>query len=71
MRRRRRRCANLAQLKLANMQQGAKGRWSFLGVDILQTQYANLRGFFQIWVSRDGSIAWEGIDEVTFAIDTG
>ena len=61
----------LAQLKLANMQQGAKGRWSFLGVNILQTQYANLRVFFQIWDSRDGSIAWEGIDEVTFAIDTG
>ncbi len=61
----------LAQLKLANMQQGSKGRWSLLGVTILQTQYANLRVFFQIWDSRDGSIAWEGIDEVTFAIDTG
>ncbi|HXM83614.1 MAG TPA: hypothetical protein VN929_17010 [Burkholderiales bacterium] len=61
----------LAQLKLANMQQSAKSRWSLLGFSILQTQYANLRVFFQIWDSRDGSIAWEGIDEVTFAMDTG
>src|SRR5690606_15522987 len=30
----------LAQLKLANMQQGARGRFSFLGLSLLQTQYA-------------------------------
>lgn len=60
----------LAQLKLAKMQQGARGRWSVLGLSVLQTHYANLRVFLQIWDSRDGSIAWEGVDEVTFAIDT-
>jgi hypothetical protein len=61
----------LAQLKLANMQQGARGRLNLLGLNILNTQYANMRVFLQIWDSADGSIAWEGIDELTFAIDTG
>jgi hypothetical protein len=61
----------LAQLKLANMQQGARGRWSFFGLSILNTQYANMRVFLQVWDSTDGSIAWEGIDELTFAMDTG
>jgi hypothetical protein len=61
----------LAQLKLANMQQGARGRWNFFGLNILNTQYANMRVFLQIWDSADGSVAWEGIDELTFAMDTG
>jgi len=61
----------LAQLKLAAMQQGSRGRWSLLGLTILNTQYANMRVFLQIWDSRDGSVAWEGIDELTFAVDTG
>lgn len=61
----------LAQLKLANMQQGARGRFSFLGLSLLQTQYANMRVFLQVWDSRDGTIAWEGINELTFARDTG
>lgn len=60
----------LAQLKLATMQQGARGRFSLLGLQLLQTQYANMRVFFQIWDSRDGTIAWEGINELTFANDT-
>ena len=61
----------LAQLKLATMQQGSRGRWSLLGFNILNTQYANMRVFFQVWDSHDGSVAWEGIDELTFAVDTG
>lgn len=61
----------LAQLKLANMQQGARGRLSLLGLNLLNTQYANMRVFLQIWDSADGSVAWEGIDELTFAMDTG
>lgn len=60
----------LAQLKLATMQQGARGRFSLLGLQLLQTQYANMRVFFQIWDSQDGTIAWEGINELTFANDT-
>ena len=61
----------LAQLKLAHMQQGARGRFSFFGLSILNTHYANMRVFLQVWDSTDGSIAWEGIDELTFAMDTG
>jgi hypothetical protein len=61
----------LAQLKLANMQQGARGRLNILGLSLLNTQYANMRVFLQIWDSADGSIAWEGINELTFAMDTG
>jgi hypothetical protein len=61
----------LVQLKLASMDQGARGRLSLLGLSLLNTQYANMRVFFQVWDSRDGSIAWEGIDEVTMAFDTG
>ena len=61
----------LVQLKLANMEQGARGRFSLLGLNLLNTQYANMRVFLQVWDSRDGSIAWEGIDEVSMAYDTG
>jgi hypothetical protein len=61
----------LVQLKLASMEQGARGRFSLLGLNLLNTQYANMRVFCQIWDSRDGSIAWEGIDEVSMAFDTG
>lgn len=60
----------LAQLKLAALNQSARGRLSLLGLSLLQTHYANLRVFLQVWDSRDGSIAWEGSDEVTFAIDS-
>jgi hypothetical protein len=52
------------------MQQGARGRFSLLGLSLLQTQYANMRVFFQVWDSEDGTIAWEGIDEITLAKDT-
>jgi len=61
----------LVQLKLANMDQGARGRLSLLGLSLLNTQYANMRVFCQVWDSRDGSIVWEGIDEVSMAFDTG
>jgi hypothetical protein len=61
----------LVQLKLASMEQGARGRFSLLGLSLLNTQYANMRVFCQVWDSRDGSIAWEGIDEVSMAFDTG
>jgi hypothetical protein len=61
----------LVQLKLASMDQGARTRLSLLGLSLLNTQYASMRVFFQVWDSRDGSIAWEGIDEVSMAFDTG
>jgi hypothetical protein len=60
----------LGQLKLARMDQNSRGRFGVLGLNIINTQYANMRVFFQVWDSRDGSIVWEGIDEVTLAMDT-
>ena len=61
----------LGQLKLARMEQSSRGRFGLLGLNLLNTQYANMRVFFQVWDSRDGAIVWEGIDEVTLAMDTG
>ena len=61
----------VAQLKLQGFGQGSKGRFGLLGLRIVETLYGDVRVYLQIWDSRDGSIAWEGIDEVTLAIDTG
>jgi len=60
----------LGQLKLARMDQSSRGRFGLLGLNLINTQYANMRVFFQVWDSRDGTIVWEGIDEVTLAMDT-
>lgn len=54
----------LAQIKLQDFGQGAKDRFGFLGFRIVQTQYAHVRLFFQIWDSSDGTIAWEGMQEM-------
>ena len=54
----------LAQLKLQGFSQGAKERFGTLGFRIVETQYAHVRLFFQIWDSRDGTIAWEGMQEM-------
>jgi hypothetical protein len=61
----------LGQLKLARMEQSSRGRFGMLGLSLLNTQYAYMRVFFQVWDSRNGAIVWEGIDEVTLAMDTG
>lgn len=60
----------LAQLKLASFNQGTIGRWSLLGIRMSQTKYADIRLFFQIWDSADGTIAWEGVEELNYARDT-
>lgn len=57
----------VAQLKLAGFRQNSAGRWGFLGVRLIETRSANLRIFLQIWDSADGSIAWEGSQELTLA----
>jgi len=61
----------LGQLKLARMEQNSRGRLGILGLSLLNTQYAYMRVFFQVWDSRNGAIVWEGISEVTLAMDTG
>ena len=60
----------LAQIKLSGFQQHSKGRFSFLGLRLLQTQNATIRLFFQIWNSEDGTIAWEGVEELSYAVET-
>lgn len=61
----------LAQIKLGALKQDARGRFGLLGLSVFNTQYANVRVFLQIWDSTDGSIVWEGINEVSYAEDTG
>lgn len=60
----------LAQLKLSSFTQGSKGRFSILGLRLLQTKEANIRLFFQIWNSQLGAIVWEGTEELNYAWDT-
>jgi hypothetical protein len=59
----------VAQIKLAGFSQGSMNRWGFLGIRIVDTQFAKIRLFFQIWDSADGSIAWEGTHELVYAED--
>lgn len=60
----------VAQLKLAHFEQGAKSRFGLLGLSVLQTQYAHMRLFLQIWDADNGAVAWEGIDELTVSVET-
>lgn len=60
----------LAQLKLSSFNQYSKGRFSFLGIRVLQTKEANVRLFFQIWNCQSGTIVWEGTEELNLAWDT-
>jgi hypothetical protein len=60
----------LAQLKLQGFSQGAKDRFGVLGLRLVETQYADVRVFVQIWDSRDGSIAWEAMQELRISLDT-
>lgn len=59
----------IAQIKLQGWGQGAKERFGTLGFRIVETRYASVRVFLQIWDSTDGSIAWEGMQEILYALD--
>lgn len=59
----------IAQIKLQGFQQGAKERFGALGIRIIETRYANVRLFLQIWDGDDGSIAWEGMQEMVYSRD--
>lgn len=61
----------LAQLKLSDFSQNSKGRFNLFGLRLVQTKEANIRMFFQIWDSSDGTIAWEGTEEMSYSWDTG
>jgi hypothetical protein len=57
----------IAQLKLQGFNQGSRNRFGLLGLRIVDTQHADVRLFFQIWDSRDGTIAWEALQELRIA----
>jgi hypothetical protein len=60
----------LAQLKLQEFGQGARERFGILGLRLVETKYAHVRLFLQIWDSSDGSIAWEGMQEMRISQET-
>ena len=60
----------IAQLKLAGFEQTTAGRFGLLGLRLMETKRANLRVFLQIWDSQEGSIVWEGLEELNLATDT-
>jgi hypothetical protein len=60
----------LAQLKLQGFGQGSKGRFGVLGFRLTETVYGDVRLYLQIWDARDGSIAWEGTQELRIATDS-
>jgi len=60
----------VAQLKLQGFAQGSKERFGIFGLRIVETQYAHVRLFFQVWDSSDGTIAWEAMQEMRVAHET-
>ena len=59
----------VAQIKLQGFTQGAKERFGAFGFRLVETRYANVRMFLQIWDAEDGTIAWEGIQETLYSRD--
>ena len=60
----------LAQLKLGGLRQESKNRWGLLGIRMLETKTTSLRLFLQIWDGENGSVAWEGAEELTFSYES-
>ena len=60
----------IAQLQMANFQQESQDRFSVLGLRMVQTKKANIRLFLRIWNGQEGSIAWEGAQELYMAKET-
>jgi heme-degrading monooxygenase HmoA len=54
----------VAQLKLQNFSENSKGRFGFLGLRLIETQYADVRLYMTVWDSRDGTVAWEAMQEL-------
>ena len=57
----------LAQIKLQAFSQSSKGRFGFLGLRVVETQYADARVFLSLWDTRDGTVAWEAMQELRIA----
>ena len=60
----------LAQLKLGGFRQESKNRWGTLGIRMLETKTTSLRLYLQIWDGEDGSVAWEGAQELSSSHET-
>jgi len=60
----------LAQLKLGGFRQESKGRFGISGIRVLETKSTYLRLYLQIWDGEDGSVAWEGAQELTTAYES-
>jgi hypothetical protein len=60
----------VAQLKLQGFGQSSKGRFGLLGLRLVETLIGDIRVYLQIWDSRDGSIAWEGMQELRISRDS-
>jgi heme-degrading monooxygenase HmoA len=60
----------IALLNMAGFQQAYRDRLGVLGLRVLQTKEAHIRLTLQIWNSLDGSIAWEGTQEIRMATET-
>ena len=60
----------IAQLKLQGFGQSSKSRFGILGFRIVDTQIGDSRVYLQIWDSADGSIVWEGMQELRIAVET-
>jgi hypothetical protein len=59
----------LAQLKLQGFDQGSMERFGVFGLRLMMTKYATLRLFFQIWDAGEGTIVWEGIQEMNYSVE--
>ena len=57
----------IAHIKLQAFGQGAKERFGMLGFRIVETRFANVRLYVQIWDSRDGTVAWEALQEMLYS----
>ena len=60
----------VAQLKLASFTQNNRDRFELFGMRLLETKKADLRLVLQIWNTNEGSIAWEIVEELSYAQDT-
>ena len=60
----------IAQLKLQGFKQDSKNRWGTLGLRIIDTHIGDVRLLFQIWDASNGTIAWEGIQEMRISRDS-
>ncbi len=58
------------QLKLAGFEQGTLGRFGLLGWRIVDTRFATIRLFMQVWDTTEGAIVWEATHEMNYGYDT-